>query len=132
MYASSLNANGLLSKEMRDLESKYDVIKAVKDKLPDIDKINSEDIDGLINSLNDAKDFTGINVVAGDSASFDPDTKTITVPTIKGDTGPQGQAGINGKDGIDGRNGLDGKTPIIAFSYNATTGDLEYEVTGYE
>lgn len=55
----------------------------------------------------------------------------------KGDTGATGQRGIQGIQGIQGVrgqagvNGNDGKTPLYEFSYNETTGDLEYSLVSY-
>jgi len=134
----------------REIGSDYDKVKKVADNIDNVNKVADEDIESLVNSLNDAKDFTGISVEAGDEASFDPDTKTITVPTVKGDTGEKGDKGDTGdvgpiglkgdkgdkgdvgEKGDTGSAGIDGKTPIIEFSYNEDTGDLEYEVVDYE
>lgn len=55
-----------------------------------------------------------------------------TTEDLTGDTGPQGVQGVQGIQGVQGAagiNGLNGYTPIITFSYNETTGDLEYDIT---
>lgn len=101
----------------REIDSKYDVVKQVAAKLPEIDE--------LITSLNAALDFTGITVVGGEVGSWDPTTKVLTVPTVKGDTGATGVAGADGLNGVDGVNGL---TPNIQFSVDPS-GDLQYEIT---
>ena len=109
----------------REIDSKYDVVKQVAAKLPEIEQIAGEDIDELITSLNAALDFTGITVVGGKVGSWDPATKVLTVPTVKGDTGSTGVAGADGLNGVDGVNGL---TPNIQFSVDPS-GDLQYEIT---
>ena len=126
--ASSLQATNILAIN-REIDSKYDAVLAVRDKLVEIEKVAGLDIEQILTDLQNAQDFTGINVVAGDMAGWDAETKTITVPTVKGDQGEQGligetgaigpqgpigprgltgAAGTNGKDGKDGRDGTDG------------------------
>ncbi len=109
----------------REIDSKYDVVKQVAAKLPEIEQIAGEDIDGLITSLNAALDFTGITVVGGEVGAWNPATKVLTVPTVKGDTGATGAAGTDGLNGADGVNGL---TPNIQFSVDPD-GNLQYEIT---
>jgi len=94
----------------REIDSKYDVIKAVSEKLVEIEELNSSNIDDLISSLNEAKDFTGITVVSGAVASWDESTKVLTVPTVKGDTGETGERGPQGLQGIQGATGARGAT----------------------
>ena len=104
----------------------------------------------LTAALNEAKDFTGITVVSGTSASWDAQTKVLTVPTVKGDTGLTGATGLQGLTGLTGLtgqqgvggakgntglagaagvNGVNGLTPTVVITYDNATGDLEYEVT---
>lgn len=71
----------------REIDSKYDVVKAVAEKLPDLETFIDTDIDALIASLNEAVDFTGITVEAGSIANWDPITKKLTVPTLQGEKG---------------------------------------------
>ena len=154
MRASSLQATNTLAIN-REIDSKYDAVLAVKEKLAEIELVAGFDIDGLIAELEAAQDFTGITVVAGSVASWDPVTKVITVPTVKGDTGdtgtqgiqgvqgiqgatgPRGLTGANGTNGINGlngangTNGLNGMVPVLEFSIDLD-GDLAYEVIGYE
>ena len=154
MRASSLQATNTLAIN-REIDSKYDAVLEVKEKLAEIELVAGFDIAGLIAELEAAQDFTGITVVAGSVASWDPNTKVLTVATVKGDTGdtgatgPQGirglqgiqgpigltgTAGINGTNGLNGArgtNGLNGMVPILQFSIDVD-GDLAYEVIGYE
>lgn len=153
MRASTLGNNVLAIN--REIDSRYDTVTAVKNKLPEIELIAGMDITGLIQELENAQDFTGITVVIGTVPSWDPVTKVLTVTVEKGDkgdqglvgpqgligpigpqgprglTGPKGNDGLNGKDGINGINGLNGMTPIIEFSMDADA-NLMYEVIGYE
>ena len=152
MRASSLQATNTLAIN-REIDSKYDAVLAVKEKLAEIELVAGFDIDGLIAELEAAQDFTGITVVAGSVASWDPVTKVITVPTVKGDTGdtgtqgiqgvqgiqgatgPRGLTGANGTNGINGLNGangingLNGMVPVLEFSIDLD-GDLADEVIG--
>lgn len=154
MRASTLQNTNLLAVN-REIGSKYDVVLAVKEKLPQIELVAGMDITGLIQELENAQDFTGITVVIGTVPSWDPINKILTVTVEKGDkgdkgdqgiqgpvgpigpqglrglTGPKGKDGLNGKDGINGINGLNGMTPIIEFSMDADA-NLMYEVVGYE
>ena len=154
MRASTLQNTNLLAIN-REIGSKYDVVLAVKEKLPQIELVAGMDITGLIQELENAQDFTGITVVIGTVPSWDPINKILTVTVEKGEkgdqglvgpqgpvgpigpqglrglTGPNGKDGLNGKDGINGINGLNGMTPIIEFSMDADA-NLLYEVIGYE
>lgn len=154
MRASTLQNTNLLAVN-REIGSKYDVVLAVKEKLPQIELVAGMDITGLIQELENAQDFTGITVVIGTVPSWDPINKILTVTVEKGDkgdkgdqgiqgpvgpigpqglrglTGPKGKDGWNGKDGSNGTNGLNGMVPIIEFSIDADA-NLMYEVVGYE
>lgn len=55
-----------------------------------------------------------------------------TTEDLTGDTGAQGiqgDTGVQGNAGSAGIPGTNGYTPTIVFSYNETTGDLEYTIT---
>lgn len=154
MRASTLQNTNLLAVN-REIGSKYDVVLAVKEKLPQIELVAGMDITGLIQELENAQDFTGITVVIGTVPSWDPINKILTVTVEKGDkgdkgdqgiqgpvgpigpqgprglTGPKGEKGLNGKNGVNGINGLNGMVPIIEFSIDADA-NLMYEVVGYE
>lgn len=121
--ATSLSNIGDLAVN-RLIDSKYDVVKAVAAKLTEIEQVAGADVAGLVVALNEALDFTGITVVSGELADWNSGTKVLTVPTVKGDPGPQG-IGIAGTNGIDG---IDGLTPNVQFSVDVD-GNLQYEVT---
>ena len=112
----------------REIDSKYDAVKAVSLKLDEIELITEMDIDGLIAQLNEALDFTGIIVVSGEEAGWDPTHKVITIPTVQGEPGLPGEPGVDGTDGVDGVNGKRGLTPVTTWSVN-DDGDLLYETT---
>ena len=153
MRASTLGNNVLAIN--REIDSRYDAVIAVKNKLPEIELVSGMDITALIQELEDAKDFSGITVIVGDVASWDPVTKVLTVPVEKGDkgdvgpqgpigntghTGPRGPRGLtgaagnngkDGKNGVNGINGLNGMVPVLEFSLDNDY-NLVYEVVGYE
>lgn len=153
MRASTLGNNVLAIN--REIDSRYDAVIAVRDKLPEIELVAGMDITGLIQELENAQDFSGITVIVGDEANWDPVTKVLTVPVEKGDTGdvgpqgpigpvgpigpigPRGLTGAAGRDGVDGMhgangiNGLNGMVPVLEFSLDNDY-NLVYEVVGYE
>lgn len=153
MRASTLGNNVLAIN--REIDSRYDAVIAVKNKLPEIELVSGMDITALIQELEDAKDFSGITVIVGDVANWDPVTKVLTVPVEKGDKGdvgpqgpigntgpigplgPRGPRGLTGRDGVDGMhgangiNGLNGMVPVLEFSLDNDY-NLVYEVVGYE
>lgn len=90
LRASSLQSTNTLAIN-REIGSQYDVILNVSKHLAEIDTLANADISGLINSLNEAKDFTGITVVTGETPSWDAANKILTVPVEKGDTGENGR-----------------------------------------
>lgn len=99
--ASSLQALNTLSVN-REIDSKYDAVLAVRDKLSQIEIVAGMDVEALLVEMQEATDFEGISVVAGDIAGWDPVNKIITVPTIKGDTGDKGDTGATGPIGPQG------------------------------
>jgi len=149
MRMSSLNSIDIATN--REIDSRYDTIKEVADNLDMLTEISETDYDALVAVLEEAKDFSGISVVDGTEASWDPVTKTITVPTVKGDdgvdgvdgaqgvqgeTGPQGPKGSTGEQGLrgptgdTGDDGADGLTPNLKMYVDAV-GNLHYEIDGY-
>lgn len=94
LRASSLQSTNTLAIN-REIGSQYDVILEVSKHLVGIDTLANEDINGLINSLNEAKDFTGITVVTGETPSWDATNKILTVPVEKGDAGENGRGITN-------------------------------------
>lgn len=138
----------------REIGSKYDVVKLVSEHLAAIEELAQEDIVGLIDAVNEAKDFTGITVVSGSVASWNPTTKVLAVPTLKGDKGDKGDTGLTGAtgaqgvtgskglkgdqgvkgdagvDGYNGSAGLNGMTATYKFVVDGD-GDLAYEFVEY-
>ena len=113
MRASTLGNNVLAIN--REIDSRYDAVIAVKNKLPEIELVSGMDITALIQELEDAKDFSGITVIVGDVANWDPVIKVLTVPVEKGDkgdVGPQGPMGSTGPIGPIGPRGLNGMVPV--------------------
>lgn len=153
MRASTLGNNILAIN--REIDSRYDAVIAVRNKLPEIELIAGMDITGLIQELENAQDFTGITVVIGTVPSWDPVTKVLTVTVEKGDkgdqglvgpqgprgpigpqgprglTGSKGNDGVNGVNGINGINGANGMAPVLEFRLDDEY-NLVYEVVGYE
>ena len=115
MRASTLGNNVLAIN--REIDSRYDAVIAVKNKLPEIELVSGMDITALIQELEDAKDFSGITVIVGDVASWNPVTKVLTVPVEKGDKGDTGAKGDKGDKGEDGS--------IEGFSAVATAQDSQ-------
>ena len=111
MRASTLQNTNLLAVN-REIGSKYDVVLAVKEKLPQIELVAGTDITGLIQELENAQDFTGVTVVIGPDVDWDPVNKVLTVPRgekgLKGDKGDQGPRGLTGPQGIRGPQGIQG------------------------
>lgn len=144
---SSSLQNSTLTALAREIDSQYDAVKTVSDNIDAVVAVASEDLDALVTALNQAKDFTGITVVTGASASWDPSTKVLTVPVEKGadgekgdqgETGPMGSKGPRGLQGIRGPqgdrgvvglNGRNGASFLPSITYNEVTGDLEYTYT---
>ena len=102
----------------RNIDSKYDVIKAVYDELGSIEDIGTAIEDG---TLDDILAILGMTVATGpEGSSATWDGITLTVP--RGDTGAQGDKGDAGFDGL---------TPNYEFIYNPVSGVLSYELVSY-
>lgn len=101
----------------REIDSKWDVVKAVGDKLEIIEMVSQEDWDQILADLEEAKDFTGITAVEGESVNWNPATRVLTVPR-----GEQGIQGLQGEQGIQGPIGLTG--PRGAEGAKGEKGDL--------
>ena len=78
MKASTLGNNVLAIN--REIDSRYDAVIAVRDKLPEIELVAGMDLDALIAELENAQDFTGITVVSGTEVAWDAVNKVLTVP----------------------------------------------------
>lgn len=153
MRSSTLANNPLAV--VRELDGRYDAVLKVKDNLPLIEEVAGVDFAAIMVELASLQDFTGITVVTGPVTSWNPNTKVLTVATVKGDTGAtgakgdtgergltglrgangsngvKGDKGLDGLNGASGVNGLNGMIPILQFSLDVD-GDLSYEVIGYE
>jgi hypothetical protein len=70
LRASSLQATNTLAIN-REIDSKYDAVLAVRDKLVDIEKVADINIEQLLADLQEAQDFTGISVVVGGVEGFE-------------------------------------------------------------
>lgn len=90
----------------REIDSRYDAVLAVRDKLTEIELVAGMDFDAVIAEMEVAQDFTGITVVQGIEVAWDGVNKVLTVP--KGDKGDQGVQGIQGPQGIQGLTGARG------------------------
>lgn len=139
LRASSLQSTNTLAIN-REVGSQYDVILEVSKHLAEIDTLANEDISGLINSLNDAKDFTGIMVVTGETPSWDATNKVLTVPVEKGDAGESGRgitsielistAGLTKTYAINYTDGTSSTFTVIngANGINGTAGKSTYQL----
>ena len=110
--SSSLNGN-TASAIANTIGSKYDVVKIVADNISTVENVANQNVQALTDALNDAKDFTGINVVPvneGTASSWDANTKTLYVETIRGNDGAQGPQGLRGEKGDTGEKGATGET----------------------
>lgn len=106
-------------------EDIYAVIKAVSEHLESIDAVANSDLEALTAAWNEAKDFSGITITTGETASWDGVNKVLTVPTVKGDKGDTGANGLDGADGVDGLNGRDG-----ANGKDITINSITYQGNG--
>ncbi len=139
LRASSLQSTNTLAIN-REIGSQYDVILEVSKHLAEIDTLANEDISGLINSLNEAKDFTGITVVTGETPSWDATNKILTVPVEKGDAGENGRgitsielistAGLTKTYAINYTDGTSSTFTVIngADGINGTAGKSTYQL----
>ena len=97
----------------REIDSRYDAVLAVRDKLTEIELVAGMDFAALIAEMEAAQDFTGITVVQGTEVAWDGVNKVLTVPKgDKGDQGPQGTQGVQGIQGLTGPRGADGAQGI--------------------
>jgi len=120
--SSSLN-NYTSTGIARELGSKYNDVKTVADNIGDIKLAVGTNWNALITSLEGAKDFTGITVVAGTVAGWDAVGKVLTVPTLQGIQGVQGIQGAVGPSGPTGARGAKGDAgPIGADGIQGAPG----------
>lgn len=146
MRASSLN-NATESVILDKINSKYDVVKSVADKIDDVEIVAGLDLastaDAIVD-LNAQLDAIEAEIAAGAMKGDTGEQGPVGPQGPIGPAGPQGLQGVpgmagakgakgdRGTAGVDGVNGYNGLTPIVSFSYNETTGDLEYTVSYQE
>lgn len=103
MIRSSTIAQLLLSVSKPEMDSLYEVLTQVLEYKEEIELLANIDLTSIADTITEAMDFEGITVVSGDTAEWDPKTKVLTIPTVKGDTGeigPKGDKGDIGPTGI--------------------------------
>lgn len=120
----------------REIDSKYDVIKTVSDKIIDVETVagldiaqTSVDITNLQTSIDAAQADIATGILKGDTG--DQGVQGEVGPDgpqgPQGLQGPRGLQGSQGLQGLKGTDGFDGLTPDLTISYNGTTGWLEYD-----
>lgn len=116
----------------REIGSKYDIVKAVADSLPSIERLDSTALDNVaiavskisdIDTVNEAADIVAnLKVTITELGSGEDPTATLNGSTI--------ELGIPAAaDGIDGADGNDGVTPVLTVSYDSGTGNMNYSST---
>lgn len=90
MARRSSSLNNTDSGISREIGTQYANVKIVADNIDAVTKAASVDLEELARVLEEATDFEGITVVSGEVASWNPETKVLTVPTVKGDKGDKG------------------------------------------
>lgn len=91
------------------IDDKYDTIKVVSDNISSVVAVANKNVEALTAALNEAADFTGINVVPTTNESkWDAQTKTLYVATVPGPQGPVGARGADGATGPQGPQGPEG------------------------
>ena len=96
MRASTLGNNVLAIN--REIDSRYDAVIAVRDRLPEIELVAGMDIDALIAELENAQDFTGITVISGAEVAWDAVNKVLTIPRVEISTTIQPNSVVLGTD----------------------------------
>lgn len=138
MSVRATSLNNLTSTALnREVDSKYDKVKAVAEKLDEIELVADLELGEV------AADIAQVQ------ADIDAIEAEIAAGAMKGDTGEQGPQGIQGEVGPEGpvgpqglqgmkgdtgsigATGTNGGTPVVEVSYDSATGNLEFEVTGY-
>ena len=90
MSRRSSSTNRIDSGISREIGTNLALVKLVAANIDAVIKAASVDLEALLVALQDATDFTGITVESGEIADWNPTTKVLTVPTIKGDKGDAG------------------------------------------
>ena len=108
MSRRSSSLNKIDSGLSREIDSNFDDVRKVANNISAIITAASSDLDGLTAALQEATDFTGITVVSGATSSWNPETKVLTIATVKGDDGEDGAVGPKGDKGDVGARGPQG------------------------
>ena len=143
MRASSLN-NSTESVILDKINSKYDVVKRVADKIDEVEIVAGLDlgatqtaITGLMDQLSEIEADIAAGAMKGDQGDVGPQGPEGPegpigprgLQGVPGMAGPKGDKGDAGTNGIDGLNGTHGRTPLLTLSYNPVTGDIEYDIS---
>lgn len=119
----------------REVDGKYDVIKSVADKIDDVTIVANADLSQLSDDVQSILDFTDITVVTvpvGNPASWDADTKILTIPKgEKGDNGTNGAKGDKGDTGQTGVKGDNGLSVNHMLPTSTTEPHGNFNVSGY-
>lgn len=133
MRASSLD--GLDVALDREVQSKYDDIKSVADKIQEVETVANADLNQLSIDVQEILDFTGITVSTvpnGNPASWDSVNKVLYIPEgDRGYTGAKGDKGDQGVAGVDGATGPQGIGVDHIKATNTTEPHGDFSVAGY-
>lgn len=120
----------------REVDSKYDKIRAVADKINEVETVANADLTQMSIDIQEILDFTDITTVTVPETSpayWDADTKTLSIPEGKrGATGAQGDKGDTGATGATGPAGLDGIGVDHVVPTNTTQPEGKFGVPGYK
>ena len=92
MASRSSSLNRVDSGLSRELGNQYQNVKKVADNIEAVVQAATMDLDSLAEAILEAVNFEGLSVESGEEASWNPVTKVITVPTVKGDKGEDGES----------------------------------------
>lgn len=102
----------------REIASKYDDVKTVADKITEVETVANADLVQMSADIQEILDFTDITVVTGFPASWDANTKVLTVE--KGDKGDPGNDGAKGDTGDTGAKGEQGDAGVSVHHIKGT------------
>ena len=92
MARRSSTTNRIDSGISRYINTDLEKVKLVAEHIEAVVTAAEADLPALVEALKEATDFSGITVVSGAVANWNPVTKVLTVPTIKGDKGDAGDS----------------------------------------
>jgi len=94
MSRRSSSTAGFGANMFENISTNIDSVVLVAENMDTIKEImDIEGFEELLEEVRETLDFTNIVVVSGEEANWDSATKTLTVPTLKGDTGDDGEDG---------------------------------------